>query len=76
MYTAHNYQFLAFSAAMEGRQAETIEAARQSRALISDHMLLTTPGFDCYVAELKRKGVTLRILDLGMDTSTPTGPGT
>jgi DNA invertase Pin-like site-specific DNA recombinase len=25
------------------------------------------------VAELKRKGVTLRILDLGMDTSTPTG---
>ncbi len=32
MYTAHNYQFLAFSAAMEGRQAETIEAARQSRA--------------------------------------------
>jgi tetratricopeptide (TPR) repeat protein len=52
MYTAHNYQFLAFSAAMEGRQAETIEAARQSRALISDDMLLMTPGFDWYVAEL------------------------
>jgi tetratricopeptide (TPR) repeat protein len=52
MYTAHNYQFLAFSAAMEGRQAETIEAARQSRALISDDMLLATPGFDWYVAEL------------------------
>jgi tetratricopeptide (TPR) repeat protein len=52
MYTAHNYQFLAFSAAMEGRKAETIEAARQSRALISDDMLLTTPGFDWYVAEL------------------------
>jgi tetratricopeptide (TPR) repeat protein len=52
MYTAHNYQFLAFSAAMEGRKVETIEAARQSRALISDDMLLTTPGFDWYVAEL------------------------
>jgi tetratricopeptide (TPR) repeat protein len=52
MYTAHNYQFLAFSAAMGGRQAESIEAARQSRALISDDMLLTTPGFDWYVAEL------------------------
>jgi tetratricopeptide (TPR) repeat protein len=52
MYMAHNYQFLAFSAAMEGRQAETIEAARQSRALISDDMLLTVPGFDWYVAEL------------------------
>jgi len=52
MYTAHNYQFLAFSAAMEGRRAETIEAARQSRALVSDDMLLTTPGTDWYVAEL------------------------
>lgn len=44
MYTAHNYQFLAFSAAMESRRAETIEAARQSRALVSDDMLLTMPG--------------------------------
>jgi tetratricopeptide (TPR) repeat protein len=54
MYTAHNYQFLAFSAAMEGRQAETIEAARQSRALISDEMLLAMPGsgVDWYVGEL------------------------
>ncbi len=52
MYTAHNYQFLAFSAAMEGRQAETIEAARQSRALVSDDILLTMPGTDWYVAEL------------------------
>jgi len=52
MYTAHNYQFLAFSAAMEGRQAETIEAARQSRTLVSDDMLLTMPGTDWYVAEL------------------------
>jgi hypothetical protein len=52
MYTAHNYQFLAFSAAMEGRKAETIEAARQSRALVSDDMLRTMPGTDWYTAEL------------------------
>lgn len=26
MYTGHNYQFLAFSTAMEGRKAETLEA--------------------------------------------------
>jgi tetratricopeptide (TPR) repeat protein len=52
MYTAHNYQFLAFSAAMEGRKAETIQAARQSRALVSDDMLQTMPGTDWYVAEL------------------------
>jgi hypothetical protein len=52
MYTAHNYQFLAFSAAMEGRQAETMEAVHKSRALVSDDMLLTMPGTDWYVAEL------------------------
>ena len=63
MYTAHNYQFLAFSAAMEGRQAETIEAARQSRALISDDMLLTTPGFDWYVAELYASMVRFGLWD-------------
>lgn len=52
IYTAHNYQFLAYSAAMEGRKAETLEAVRQSRALVSEDMLLTMPGTDWYVAEL------------------------
>ena len=52
MYTAHNYQFLAFSAAMEGRQAETMEAVRQSRALVPDEMLMMMPGTDWYTAEL------------------------
>jgi tetratricopeptide (TPR) repeat protein len=37
MYTAHNYQFLAFSAAMEGRQAETIEGAPVARAGFRRH---------------------------------------
>ena len=52
MYTAHNYQFLAFSAAMEGRKAETIEAARQSRAIISDDLLAAMPGIDWYAGQL------------------------
>ena len=52
MYTAHNYQFLAFSAAMEGRRAEAIDAGRKSRATISDELLLAMPGADWYVAEL------------------------
>ena len=29
MYTAHNYQFLAFSTVMQGRKAETLDAAAQ-----------------------------------------------
>jgi tetratricopeptide (TPR) repeat protein len=51
MYTAHNYQFLAYSAAMEGRKAEALEAADRSRAAVSDAMLLEMGGGDWYVAE-------------------------
>jgi tetratricopeptide (TPR) repeat protein len=51
MYTAHNYQFLAYSAAMEGRKAETVAAVDQSRRAVSDEMLLEMPGTDWYVAE-------------------------
>jgi len=46
MYTGHNYQFLAYSAAMEGRKAETLAAVRNSRETIPDEMLLGMPGFD------------------------------
>ena len=52
MYTAHNYQFLAFSAAMQGRKAETVDAARKSRAVASDDVLLEMPGLDWAVGEL------------------------
>ena len=52
MYTAHNYQFLAFSTAMQGRKADTLDAARRSRAVISDTLLSAMPGSDWYVAEL------------------------
>jgi tetratricopeptide (TPR) repeat protein len=52
MYTAHNYQFLAFSTAMEGRKAETLDATRKSRAIVSDNLLAAMPGIDWYVAEL------------------------
>ena len=52
MYISHNYQFLAFSAAAEGREAETLEAVRRSRASVSDELLKEMPGTDWYVAEL------------------------
>jgi tetratricopeptide (TPR) repeat protein len=51
MYTGHNYQFLAYSTAMEGRKAETLEAVRNSRETISDEMLLAMPGSDWPLAE-------------------------
>lgn len=51
MYTGHNYQFLAFSTAMEGRKAETLEAVRKSRETIPDDMLLAMPGFDWLLSQ-------------------------
>lgn len=46
MYLIHNYQFLASSAGMEGRRAETIAALRTAREHLPDDMLLAMPGFD------------------------------
>ena len=52
MYLAHNYQFLAYSAAMEGRRAEALDAAVKMRSTIPVDMLLESPGTDWYVSEL------------------------
>lgn len=46
MYLIHNYQFLASSAAMEGRGAETIAALRTALKYMPDAMLLAMPGAD------------------------------
>jgi tetratricopeptide (TPR) repeat protein len=52
VYSTHNYQFLASAAAMEGRSAETLEAMRRARAVVSDKMLLAMPGADWSIAFL------------------------
>ena len=50
MYLAHNYQFLAYSAAMEGRKVETLDAVRGARKAVRDDMLLAMPGVDWSLA--------------------------
>jgi hypothetical protein len=52
MYTGHNYQFLAYSTVMQGRKAETLDAARKSRAVVSDDLAAGMPGIDWYLTEL------------------------
>ncbi|HLY58963.1 MAG TPA: tetratricopeptide repeat protein [Stellaceae bacterium] len=52
MYTAHNYHFEAFSAAMEGRRGETIDSVRKLRGVAPDEMLAAMPGSDWTVASL------------------------
>lgn len=52
MYLIHNYSFLATAAAMEGRQAEAIAAARAVRDHATDAMLLAMPGYDWQASSL------------------------
>lgn len=46
VYTAHNYLFLAYSAAMEGRSEEALKAARRAREFAADDLIATMPGMD------------------------------
>src|SRR3954466_62998 len=52
MYLIHNFQFLAFSAAMEGRRAEAIEALRHARGAVPEAMMLGMPGLDWSIGYL------------------------
>jgi len=52
MYSAHNLQFLAAAAAMEGRRAETVSALREVRKTMPDDMVAGMDGIDWVVAFL------------------------
>jgi tetratricopeptide (TPR) repeat protein len=71
MYVSHNYQFLAYSAAAEGREAETLDAVRRSRASVSDTQLQEMPGTDWYVAELYTAPVRFGRWDLLLAEAPP-----
>jgi tetratricopeptide (TPR) repeat protein len=51
MYLGHNYGFLAYSSAMEGRAAESLTAARESAKAIPPEMLSMMPGMDFFTSE-------------------------
>jgi tetratricopeptide (TPR) repeat protein len=71
MYTAHNYQFLAYSAAMEGRRAETLQAVDSLRNTIPDSLLLAMPGFDWQIAERYAALVRFGVWDQLLSESAP-----
>jgi tetratricopeptide (TPR) repeat protein len=71
MYTAHNYQFLAYATAMEGRRAETLAAVDASRRTVSDDMLLAMPGVDWYVAQSYAALVRFGLWDEMLATPAP-----
>lgn len=72
MYASHNFQFLAFSAAAAGRDAETMEAVRRSRESVSDKLLEEMPGADWYVAELYTAPVRFGHWDTLLEEPAPT----
>ncbi len=76
-YTSHNYQFLAYSAAMEGRRAEAVDAADRSRASATDEMLAQMPGMDWYASELYSVRVRFGLWDqlLAMPAPSASLPG-
>lgn len=51
MYLGHNYGFLAYSSAMEGRRAESLEAARQSARTAPRDIVCSMPGMDFFLSE-------------------------
>jgi tetratricopeptide (TPR) repeat protein len=51
MYLGHNYGFLAFSASMEGRSVDAINAADQAAKALPPSMVDAMPGMDFLVAE-------------------------
>jgi tetratricopeptide (TPR) repeat protein len=50
-YLTHNYGFLAYSASMEGKSAESIAASRHSAHAMPMALVCAMPGFDFFVAE-------------------------
>jgi tetratricopeptide (TPR) repeat protein len=63
MYVAHNFQFLAYSTAMEGKKAETLEAMKQMRVVFPEEVMLAMPGLDWYGAEPLLAMVRFRLWD-------------
>jgi tetratricopeptide (TPR) repeat protein len=51
MYVAHNFQFLGYATAMEGRKAETLSVMAQLKAVFPEDAMLAMPGTDWYGSE-------------------------
>lgn len=51
MYAGHNYQFLAFSAFMEGSGAEAVSAAKKGAKFVDAHALTMMPGIEFFQAQ-------------------------
>lgn len=51
LYLAHNYGFLAYATSMQGRSAESLEAARKSAEHMPRDVVCGMPGMDFFLSE-------------------------
>jgi tetratricopeptide (TPR) repeat protein len=51
MYVAHNFQFLGYSTAMQGRKADTLAVMTELRTVFPESAMIAMPGTDWYGAE-------------------------
>ena len=51
MYVAHNFQFLGYATAMQGRKAETLAAMTQLKSVFPEDAMIAMPGTDWYGSE-------------------------
>ena len=51
MYLVHNLGFLSYATSMEGRQTESLDAARESAKNFPPRMLKMMPGMDFFISE-------------------------
>ncbi len=51
LYLAHNYGFLAYATSMQGRSAESLEAARKSAEHMPRDIVCGMPGMDFFLSE-------------------------
>ncbi|WP_394834815.1 hypothetical protein LVJ94_50795 [Pendulispora rubella] len=71
MYTAHNRLFLAYSAAMEGRRSETLDAARNAGESLPPEVLGMMPGLDWYLSPKYTALVRFGMWDEMLNTPAP-----
>ena len=71
MYVAHNFQFLGYATAMQGRKVETLSAMTQLKTVFPEDAMLAMPGTDWYGSERYLALVRFGLWDEILSEATP-----
>jgi tetratricopeptide (TPR) repeat protein len=71
MYVAHNFQFLGYATAMQGRKVETLSAMTELKTVFPEDAMLAMPGTDWYGSERYLALVRFGLWDEILSEATP-----